>query len=70
MSGVQAGAIDVLTRPEARHRRERIARMRERIRQRRRERARRAHELRTSGPRAPFVSGSEHTHMLLGPKGF
>jgi PleD family two-component response regulator len=70
MSGVQAGAIDVLTRPEARHRRERIARMRERIRQRRRERARRAHALRSRGSRATYVPGSEHSQMLRGPKGF
>jgi hypothetical protein len=69
MSDVHAG-IGVLAVPEARHRREKIARMRERIRQRRRERARRAHALQSSGSHATYVPGSEHSQMLRSPKGF
>jgi hypothetical protein len=53
------------TRP----RRRRLAELRLRIRQRRLDRAARAYSLRVSGARAPFVSGSEHTHMLR-TKGF
>jgi len=41
-----------------------LARLREGIRSRRLERARRAHALRASGPHAPYVPGSEHTHLL------
>jgi hypothetical protein len=69
MSGVQAGMIGILTAPEARHRRERIARIRERIRQRRRERARRTHALRASGAPTSHVAGSEHTHLVRRPRG-
>ena len=48
----------------------RLALFRENLRRRRQERARRAHALRQSGVRAPYVPGSEHTHMLPRAKGF
>jgi hypothetical protein len=48
----------------------RLSLFRESIRRRRQERARRAHALRVDGARAPFVPGSEHTHMLPRGKSF
>jgi hypothetical protein len=48
----------------------RMTLLREGIRRRRRERARRAHALRESGVQAPYVPGSEHTHMLPRGMGF
>jgi hypothetical protein len=63
-----AGTI-VVGRGPTRSRRRRIAGLRERLRQRRIDRAARAHSLRVNGARAPFVPGSEHTHMLR-TKGF
>jgi hypothetical protein len=63
-----AGSITIGT-TATRPRRRRFAELRLRIRQRRLERAARAHSLRVSGARAPFVPGSEHTHMLR-TKGF
>jgi hypothetical protein len=47
-----------------------LAGLRYGIRLRRLERARRAHALRVNGARAPYVSGSEHAHMLRPPKAF
>jgi hypothetical protein len=44
--------------------------LRESIRRHRQERARRAHALRVNGARAPFVPGSEHTHLLPRGKSF
>jgi hypothetical protein len=46
------------------------ANIRAAIRRRRQERARRAYALRTNGPRAPFIPGSEHTHLLQRGRGF
>jgi hypothetical protein len=48
----------------------RLALFRNGIRRRRRERARRAHSIRGTGARAPFVPGTENTHLLPRGKGF
>jgi hypothetical protein len=64
-----AGTISIGTRP-TKQRPSRLALLRERIRDRRQRRARRAHALRDNGARAPFVPGSEHTHLLPPTKGF
>jgi hypothetical protein len=48
----------------------RWAMFREGVRLRRQERARRAQALRTNGARAPYVPGSEHTHILPRGRGF
>ena len=48
----------------------RLALFRDGIRRRRQERARRAHALRDSGSRTPYVPGSEHIYMLRRGKGF
>jgi hypothetical protein len=48
----------------------RLAAIRAGIRRRREERARRAHALRANGARASYVPGSEHSHILLRPRGF
>lgn len=65
-----AGTIGVRTGHTAKPQPSRWAQFREGIRRRRRERARRAHALRATGPRAPYVPGSEHTHMLPRGRGF
>jgi hypothetical protein len=48
----------------------RLASFRDGIRRRRQERVRQAHSLRASGARAPFIPGTEHTHLLPRGKGF
>jgi hypothetical protein len=47
-----------------------FAELRAAIRRRREDRARRAHALRVNGARAPFVPGTEHTHLMSRGKGF
>jgi hypothetical protein len=59
-----AGTIGIRSRHGVRRRRRRLVHLRQALRQGRRERARRAHALRVSGAHAPYVPGSEHTHML------
>ena len=56
--GIPTGRTKERARPRG------LTRLREGIRSRRLERARRAHALRASRPRAPYVPGSEHTHLL------
>jgi hypothetical protein len=41
-----------------------LAGLRDRIRRHRLERAQRAHMVRMNGVRAPWIPGSEHTHLL------
>jgi hypothetical protein len=65
-----AGTIGIGSRQGVRRRRRRLAHLRQALRQRRRERALRAHALRVSGAHAPYVTGSEHTHMLPRHSGF
>jgi len=65
-----AGTIEIRSGYADKRRPSRLALLREGIRRRRRERARRAHALRESGIHAPYVPGSEHTHMLRRGKGF
>jgi hypothetical protein len=65
-----AGTIGIRTGRARKPRVNRVALFRESIRHRREERARRAHALRLNGPQAPFVPGSEHTHLLPRGKGF
>jgi hypothetical protein len=66
----RAGTIGVRHRYPVKRQTRRLTLIGERIRRRRRERARRAHALRESGARAPYVPGSEHTHMLPPARGF
>jgi hypothetical protein len=65
-----AGTVTIGNGPAVRPWRRRLSQLRETIRRRRRERARRAHSIRMSGLRAPFVPGSEHTHLLPPPKAY
>ena len=48
----------------------RLALFRDGIRRRRLERARRTHSIRGGSARAPFIPGSENTHLLPRGKGF
>jgi hypothetical protein len=65
-----AGTIGIRRRHGVRRRRRRLVHLQQALRQRRRERARRAHALRVSSAHAPYVPGSEHTHMLPRQRGF
>jgi hypothetical protein len=65
-----AGPISIGTGHPVRPRRRRLSQLRETVRRRRLDRAARAHSLRMSGVRAPFVPGSEHTHLMLPPKAY
>jgi hypothetical protein len=65
-----AGTIGTRTRPRERRGAGWLTSFRAHVRQRRRQRARRAHALRAGGARAPYVPGSEHTHMLPRSRGF
>ncbi|HSD23825.1 MAG TPA: hypothetical protein VLB79_05790 [Solirubrobacterales bacterium] len=67
---MHAGTIGITTRPRKWRRIGWLTAFRERARERRRQRARRAHALRASGPRAPYVPGSEHTHVFPRSRGF
>jgi hypothetical protein len=64
------GPIGIGARPGTRQRGGRLARFRARARERRLQRIRRAHALRMSPNRAPYVAGSEHTQMLPPSRGF
>jgi hypothetical protein len=66
----RAETIGIQSGYPAKQRPRRLALVREHIRHRRQLRARRAHALRASGARVPYVPGSEHTHLLPRGKGF
>ena len=70
MSGTALGDLGLRGGFAGRRQPTRLSLLREGARRRRRERARRAHALRESGPTAPHVPGSEHTHMLPRGRGF
>jgi hypothetical protein len=65
-----SGTIGIRTGYARKQRRIRLTAFVDGVRRRRQERARRAHALRVNGAGASFVPGSEHTHVLRGPKGF
>jgi hypothetical protein len=65
-----AGTTGIRTSPRMRPRSGRLAGARARARERRKQRIRRAHALRMSGTRVPYVPGSEHTHLLPPSRGF
>ena len=65
-----AGTIGIRTRRRRWHSASRLTSLRANVRDRRLQRARRAHALRASGASAPYVPGSEHTHMLPRARGF
>ena len=68
--GATSGTIGIRTRPRERRRAGWLTRFRAHVRERRRQRARRAHALRAGKARAPYVPGSEHTHLLPRSRGF
>jgi hypothetical protein len=65
-----AGTIGIKVERRPKPKRRSFAQLRAALKRRRQQRARRAHALRANAPRAPFIPGSEHTHLLSRGRGF